>query len=124
MSLDRTLRGLIASGRDEAVAIAAHDAPPLGYARAARARSIARPSLNELGIGRGDRVAIVLPNGPEMATAFFAWRPPRPRRRSIRPTRQDEFEFYLEDLKAKALIVEAGSDVAGARGGARSSASS
>ena len=24
--------------------------------------------------------------------------------------RQDEFEFYLEDLKAKALIVEAGSE--------------
>ena len=29
MSLDRTLRGLIAWGRDDAVAIAAHDAPPL-----------------------------------------------------------------------------------------------
>ena len=29
-------------------------------------------TLNELGIGRGDRVAIVLPNGPEMATAFVA----------------------------------------------------
>ena len=26
--------------------------------------------LNELGIGRNDRVAIVLPNGPEMAAAF------------------------------------------------------
>ena len=24
--------------------------------------------------------------------------------------RQDEFEFYLEDLKAEALIVEAGGD--------------
>ena len=26
--------------------------------------------LNQMGIGRGDRVAIVLPNGPEMAAAF------------------------------------------------------
>ena len=26
--------------------------------------------LNTIGIGRNDRVAIVLPNGPEMATAF------------------------------------------------------
>ncbi|HSU05866.1 MAG TPA: AMP-binding protein, partial [Acetobacteraceae bacterium] len=26
--------------------------------------------LNRMGIGRSDRVAIVLPNGPEMATAF------------------------------------------------------
>ena len=29
-------------------------------------------ALNERGIGRGDRVGIVLPNGPEMATAFIA----------------------------------------------------
>ena len=28
--------------------------------------------LNARGVGRGDRVAIVLPNGPEMATAFLA----------------------------------------------------
>jgi hypothetical protein len=28
--------------------------------------------LNARGIGRGDRVAIVLPNGPEMAAAFIA----------------------------------------------------
>jgi hypothetical protein len=32
MSTDRTLRGLIASGLDEAVAIAAHEAPSLSYA--------------------------------------------------------------------------------------------
>jgi acyl-coenzyme A synthetase/AMP-(fatty) acid ligase len=28
--------------------------------------------LNSLGVGRGDRVAVVLPNGPEMALAFLA----------------------------------------------------
>ena len=28
--------------------------------------------LRGLGIGKGDRVAIVLPNGPEMAAAFLA----------------------------------------------------
>src|SRR6058998_2269119 len=28
--------------------------------------------LNELGLGRNDRVALVLPNGPEMAVAFLA----------------------------------------------------
>ena len=27
--------------------------------------------LNLMGVGRGDRVAIVLPNGPEMAAAFL-----------------------------------------------------
>jgi oxalate---CoA ligase len=110
MSAHRTLRGLIAAGEDEAVAIAGHDAPPMTYAglRALVDRTVA--SLNGLGVGRGDRVAIVLPNGPEMATAFLsvaAGAASAP----LNPTyRQDEFEFYLDDLKAKALIVEAGSE--------------
>jgi oxalate---CoA ligase len=110
MSADRTLRGLIASGRDDAVAIAAREAPPLTYAALRALIDHAVRSLNDLGIGRGDRVAIVLPNGPEMATAFLcvacaaASAPLNP------AYRQDEFEFYLEDLAAKVLIVEAGSE--------------
>ena len=110
MSADRTLRGLIASGRDEAVAIAAREAPPLSYAglRALIDRTVR--SLNELGIGRGDRVAIVLPNGPEMATAFLCVASAATSAPLNPAYKQDEFEFYLEDLKAKALIVEAGSE--------------
>ena len=109
MSADRTLRGLLASGRDEAVAIAARGAPPLSYAALRALIDRTQHSLNELGIGRGDRVAIVLPNGAEMAAAFLcvasaAAAPLNP------AYRQDEFEFYLEDLRAKALIVEAGSE--------------
>jgi oxalate---CoA ligase len=110
MSADRTLRGLIAEGHDDAVAIAAHHAPPLTYAalRALIDRSIR--SLNGLGVGRGDRVGIVLPNGPEMATAFLSVASAAASAPLNPAYRQDEFEFYLEDLKAKALIVEAGSD--------------
>ena len=65
MTTDRTLKDLLASGRDDAVAIAAHEAPPLTYGglRALIERTCA--TLNDLGIGLGDRVAIVLPNGPE-----------------------------------------------------------
>ena len=110
MSAQRTLRGLIASGRDDAVAIAGHDAPPMTYAglRSLVDRTVAM--LNELGVGRGDRVAIVLPNGPEMAAAFLcvaagaAAAPLNP------AYREDEFDFYLSDLNAKALIVEVGSE--------------
>ena len=72
MSTDRTIRSLIASGRDDSVAIAAHDAKPLTYGALRALIDRARASLNGLGIGRGDRVAIVLPNGPEMATAFLS----------------------------------------------------
>ena len=67
-------------------------------------------ALNAIGIGRGDRVAIVLPNGPEMAVSFlavasFAASAP------LNPAyRADEFEFYLTDLNAKALIAAHGVD--------------
>ncbi len=110
MSADRTLKGLLASGRDDAVAIAAHEAPPLTYEglRALVERTTA--TLNDLGIGLGDRVAIVLPNGPEMATAFLCVACATTSAPLNPAYRQDEFEFYLKDLNAKALIVEAGSE--------------
>ncbi len=66
--------------------------------------------LNGARISRGDRVAVVLPNGPEMAALFFAvtmgasCAP-------LNPTyRRSEFEFYLSDLAPRALIVLDGAD--------------
>jgi oxalate---CoA ligase len=110
MNADRTLKDLLASGRDDAVAIAAHEAPPLTYEglRALIERTCA--TLNDLGIGLGDRVAIVLPNGPEMATAFLCVASAATSAPLNPAYKQEEFEFYLEDLRAKALIVEAGSE--------------
>ena len=70
-------------------------------------RAIAK--LNELGVGRGDRVGIVLPNGPETAAAFLSVAAAAAAAPLNPAYRQDEFEFYLGDLRAKALIVEAGS---------------
>ena len=66
-------------------------------------------SLNHLGVGRGDRVAIVLPNGPEMAAAFLAVAATATSAPLNPSYRQDEFEFYMADLGAKALIVESSS---------------
>jgi len=105
-----TLKDLLAGGRDGDTAITAPARVPLDYAglRALIARTIA--ALNAQGIGRNDRVGIVLPNGPEMATAFLAVASGAtacPLNPAYRP---DEFEFYLSDLGAKALLVEQGSD--------------
>ncbi len=109
MQRQTTLTALLAAGANDATALHAPGGAPLSY-RALRAqvgRTIA--TLNALGIGRGDRVAIVLPNGPEMAAAFVgiaagcASCPLNPAYRA------DEFEFYLADLNAKALVVERGS---------------
>ncbi len=101
---------LLDVGLSTATAIGAPEGvPPLTYGRLKALTGETLASLNALGIGREDRVAIVLPNGPEMAAAFVAigacatTAPLNPSYRS------DEFEFYLRDLKAKALVLEAGS---------------
>src|SRR5580704_5055550 len=104
MNAAATIRDLLARGADDAIAISAPSAVPLTYAglRDQVDATIAR--LNAIGIGRGDRVGIVLPNGPEMAVAFLsiaagaASAPLNPQYRA------DEFEFYLTDLGAKALV--------------------
>jgi acyl-CoA synthetase (AMP-forming)/AMP-acid ligase II len=72
------------------------------------ARTVA--ALAARGIGRNDRVAIVLPNGPEMATAFVAVAAGATTAPLNPAYRREEFDFYLRDLGAAALIVEQGSD--------------
>ncbi|MGZ6142504.1 MAG: acyl--CoA ligase, partial [Myxococcales bacterium] len=61
--------------------------------------------LNSLGVGRGDRVAIVLPNGPQMAAAFVTIAAGATTAPLNPAYRTEEFEFYLTDLRAKALVV-------------------
>jgi oxalate---CoA ligase len=60
------------------------------------------------GLGPGDRIAIVLPNGPDMALVLLAAMsvgcaaPLNPK------YREDEFRFYLDDLRAGALVTNPG----------------
>ncbi|HEX5325052.1 MAG TPA: AMP-binding protein, partial [Acetobacteraceae bacterium] len=77
--------------------------------------------LNRMGIGRNDRVAIVLPNGPDMATAFLAIAAGATTAPLNPAYKTAEFEFYLSDLNAKALVIQQGMEsparaVAAARG--------
>jgi acyl-CoA synthetase (AMP-forming)/AMP-acid ligase II len=67
-----------------------------------------RSALNGFGIDAADRVAIVLPNGPEMATAFVTIAQVATTAPLNPAYREDEYTFYLEDLKAKALLIEDG----------------
>ena len=66
--------------------------------------------LNDLGVGRNDRVAIVLPNGPEMASAFLGVAAGATAAPLNPGYQQSEFDFYLGDLEAKALVVQAEDD--------------
>ena len=113
-----TLLELLGAGRADAPAIGAPGAAPLthGGLQALAARTIA--DLNAVGIGRNDRVAIVLPNGPEMAAAFLAIGAGATTAPLNPAYRGEEFKFYLSDLRAKALVVEAAGEDTPARGAA------
>ena len=58
--------------------------------------------LNNMGIGRNTKVAIVLPNGPEMATAFLSIASGATAAPLNPNYREAEYEFFLSDLDAKA----------------------
>jgi acyl-CoA synthetase (AMP-forming)/AMP-acid ligase II len=108
----KTIRALLDVGSGDAVALSAPGGVPLTYAALRDRVDQTIADLNAMGIGRGDRVAIVLPNGATMATAFLAVAAACASAPLNPAYRADEFEFYLSDLNAKGLIVEAGSDSA------------
>src|SRR5437763_8338093 len=106
-----TIAELLQRGEDDAIAIGAPEAvAPLSYRelRALAHRTVA--DLNSLGIGRGHRVALVLPNGPEAAAAFVSIGSGATAAPLSRGLTAEEFEFNLSDLHAKALVIEAGLD--------------
>ena len=113
MTRPTTLRSLLDAGADRDPAIVTPDGAVLthGELRAEVDRLAGR--LRALGLQADDRIAIVVPNGPEMAIAFLAAAcagcaaPLNPKYRT------EELRFYLDDLGAKALITrpdESGSD--------------
>ena len=104
------IHALLARGGRDDIAVAAPEREPLTYGGLRDQVGRTGDALGRAGIGPGDGVAIVLPNGPEMAAAFLgtaAYATAAP----LNPAyRVDEFAFYLEDLRAKALILEAGTE--------------
>lgn len=108
-----TINRLLSVGADAAHELPAILAPgrdPLTHCELIELVSRTSSAMHELGIGRGDRVAMVLPNGPEMAIAFLAIAASATAA-PLNPAYQAaEFDFYLEDLKPRVLIIEAGSN--------------
>lgn len=110
MTIFTTLHNMVALQTATSTAMMAPASLPLTYGALTQLIANTTSALNAMGIGRGDRVGIVLPNCPEMATAFVAVASACTAAPLNMAYRADEFEFYLSDLKAKALIVAVGSD--------------
>ncbi|MDP9138782.1 MAG: acyl--CoA ligase [Pseudomonadota bacterium] len=104
------LRQLIASQPPEALALGAPGRRPLTHGQLLELIDHTGRVLAGHSIGRHDTLAIVLPNGPEMA-AFFLAAASACATAPLNPAYlQEEFAFYLADLGAKALVAETGSD--------------
>ena len=62
------------------------------------------PASSAPGVGSDDRVALVHPNGPELAAAFLAVSSAAVCAPLDLMYRQSEYDFYLTDLRAKAIV--------------------
>ena len=100
-----TIASLLAVGEDHATALGAPGGAPLTYASLRALLDDTVTTLRAHGIGAGDRVAMVLDNGPEMAAAFLCIGAGATAAPLNPGYRAEEFEFYLTDLRAKLLVV-------------------
>ncbi len=95
-------------GDDNHLALVAPKHPVLTYRQLRENVVQLAAQLNSFGVGRGDRIAIAMANGPEMIVTFFAAAmcgtaaPLNPK------YKQEEFAFYYSDTQAKALITMPG----------------
>ena len=101
----QTIPALLERGADDATALSAPGGTPLTYRALRTLVADVRQALGARGIGPGDRVAIVLDNGPEMAAAFLTIGSAATAAPLNPGYRADEFEFYLTDLRARLLVV-------------------
>jgi acyl-CoA synthetase (AMP-forming)/AMP-acid ligase II len=105
-----TVAALLRAGDPAAPAIGAPERRTMTRGELSRLVEKTGGALRAFGIQQDHAIAMVMPNGPEMAAAFLAvasWAIAAP----LNPAyRADEFDFYLDDLHAKALIIEGGSD--------------
>jgi acyl-CoA synthetase (AMP-forming)/AMP-acid ligase II/acetyltransferase-like isoleucine patch superfamily enzyme/acyl carrier protein len=102
------LLGKVAARSASAIAVASPGRQPLSYRRLVLQVEDTVRVLSSAGLGPNDRVAVVAPNGPEMAVAFLAVAAGATCAPLNPGYTQDEFEFYISDLNARALIVASG----------------
>ncbi len=100
----KTILDLLRAADARQPALLAPGRPALGYRQLVDNLDMLVTSLQRAGLGRGDRIALVMGNGPEMVISFCAAAmcgtaaPLNPK------YKQEEFAFYFADTHAQALI--------------------
>ena len=95
-------------GRSDQVALSVSGGPSVTYAGLRQQVDRLTLQLNELGLGRGNRIAMALGNGLEVVASFLASATAGTAAPLNPSYKYDEFKFYLEDTRAKALILPSG----------------
>jgi acyl-CoA synthetase (AMP-forming)/AMP-acid ligase II len=110
---------LLEKGEPSRIAISiAGGGPVATYDQLRQQVEVLGAQLNQFGLGRGDRIAMALPNGLEVIASFLAASTVGTAAPLNPAYTRDEFKFYLEDTSARALIVPSnGADEARAAAG-------
>ncbi|HVD01610.1 MAG TPA: acyl--CoA ligase [Candidatus Dormibacteraeota bacterium] len=104
----RTLVKALEQGAAEDLALVVPGGARLTYAQLREQVSLAADRLAQHGLGSGDRIAMVFPNGAESIVLFLAAAAVGTAAPLNSAYKEDEFRFYFDDLKARALIVPPG----------------
>ena len=100
-----TLRGLLDAGAPDRPALRVPGGPTLTYDALRRQVDRLSADLRGLGVQRGDRVAMVLPNSLEALVAFLAVSNIATAAPLNPAYKEDEFRFYMDDTGARALVL-------------------
>jgi acyl-CoA synthetase (AMP-forming)/AMP-acid ligase II len=107
---DETLLAVLLRAEPAATAlITAEDGRRMTYGELDDAAAVLAGRLSALGIGRGSRVALVVPNGPDFVQLLLALFALGATAAPLNPAyKHDEYAFYLDDLEPELLLLAAG----------------
>ena len=103
--MSKTINALINKQKNDLKVIGAPDRQWSTFDDLKKMTEYVNTMLRSYGISVEDRVAIVLPNGPEMASAFLTLAQSCTTAPLNPNYREEEYLFYLKDLNAKAVLV-------------------
>jgi len=110
-----TLNRILERGQGDDLAIDVPGGTRLTYRELREQVAAVADELSRMGLGRGDRIALVLPNCVEAIVLFVAAATVGTAAPLNSAYKEDEFRFYLEDVDARALVVPPGQAAAARR---------